>query len=209
MRSCCCKNNCFPQKSVLDLPLAKGLPYTPKQYVGTSLHGQICLIQCMARLSDSPLLCWAGKRILLFNGPVMCSRFGQALGQVLIHPTGTRRWEYPDCQEDESNSGKAKAVAQWGRRLKWGLGGQRCQSWFTTAAGWGTPSPTIPNVLHSKGKMPLWFHSVYEEIKHGFFHFCQPLSVITLQPCHLLGCTTTLFPFACVMTWFKLRVSQC
>lgn len=63
----------------------------PEQYVGTSLHGhRPCLIECMARLLGSPLLCQAGKTILLFNGSVMYSRFSQALGQVKIGTTGTR-----------------------------------------------------------------------------------------------------------------------
>lgn len=163
VRHCNYKNNCFPQKSVLDLPLAQGLP---------CLHGQRpCLIQCVAKILGSPLLCWVGQRILLFYGPVMCSGFSQALQQVLIHTAGTRKWECPICQEDESNSGEVKAATLWEKGLKWCLGGQRHQSWFTTAAGWGTLCPTVPNVLwlHSKGKMPLWFCSVYEEIKHGVF----------------------------------------
>lgn len=173
--SCCYKNNCFPQKSVLDLPLARGLPYPPKQNVGTSLHGQRpCLIQCMVRiLGSSPLLCWAGQRILLFHGPVMCSGFSQALQQVQIQPLG---------QENENAQTVKKMTAileKWKQSLSGGkgwngcLGGQRHQSWFTTAAGWGALFPTVHNVLwlHSKGKMPLWFHYVYEEVKHGSFPF--------------------------------------
>lgn len=70
-------------------------------------------------------------------------------------------------------SWKLQEWKQWGKGLKWCLGGHWHQSWFTTAAGQGTPFPTIPNVLwlHSMGRMPLWFHSVYKEIEHVFFPF--------------------------------------
>lgn len=64
----------------------------PEQYVGTSLNShRPCLIQCMAGLSSNPLLCQAGKNILLFNGSIICSRFSQVLEQVLICTIATRK----------------------------------------------------------------------------------------------------------------------
>lgn len=150
---------------MLDLPFAQGLPYPPEQNVGTSLHGQRpCLIQCMARLSGFITVLGRTEDFTLsWTSNVLRIQFSQAWWQVLIHTTGAREWECPVCQEDERSCGEVKAVTQWGKGPKWCLGGQRHQSGFTTAAGRGTPFTTIPNVLwlHSKGKMPLWFHFIW------------------------------------------------
>lgn len=62
---------------------------------------------------------------------IQCSGFSQALQQVQIHTTGTKKWECPVCQEDENNSGEVKAVTQWGKGLKWCLGSRRhCCCWL-------------------------------------------------------------------------------
>lgn len=149
--------------------------------MGTSLHGhRPCLIQCMARLSGRPLLCRAGKDILLFNGSVTCSRFSQALGQVLICTTGTR-------SENAQSAKKMIAVLEKRERSlaeeQRCLGRQRHWSRLAPAAGPGT-SPRPPqsprSVALQRGQDALVIApSAQEEIKHGFFHFYQPLSVIS------------------------------
>lgn len=126
----------------------------------------------------------------------------QGQGETFLHLRGWP-WHF--------SSWKLQGWKQWGKGLKWCVGGHWHQSWFTTAAGQGIPFPTIPNVLwlHSMGGMPLWFHSVHEEIEHVFFPFLSTSVCNNFAASYLLGSMTTLFTFACVMTWLKLRVSWC
>lgn len=113
----------------------------------------------------------------------MCSKFCQALGQVVTYHRD-KKMSMPGLPRNDSISGEASAATCcWNgprSRSPWVGRGARAGSLVLPAQG-QVPVPTVTKALWlcSKRKMPLRFHSAQEEIKHESFCFFQPLSVIS------------------------------
>lgn len=159
----------------------------------------------MAWLSGSPLLCRAAKSILLFNGSVTCWRFCEALGQVPIRTTATRN----ECAQPDKKM--VAFLEKWEQSL---VGGEGCQGtvvpgraevlqpgrscWWPRDA---SPCSTVTKVLwlRSKGKMPLWFHSAQEEIKHGVFPLRS--AFVRNELCSRATCWVLGLPYSYLLAW--------